>query len=65
MGPRELITNFREKAKMFDYEGWVETAIDYENAANMIEHLLESRNDWQLIANSWRNAYEDLLERLE
>lgn len=35
----ELVKRLREKAESFDYDGWVETAIDYEKAADAIEEL--------------------------
>ena len=36
----ELIKRLRERAIAFDYDGWVETASDYEKAADAIEFLL-------------------------
>lgn len=65
MSPEEMIIQLREKAKMYDYEGWVETATDYENAASMIELLFESNNNWKLLVEYWKSVYESLLERLE
>jgi len=35
----ELIKRLRERAEAFDYDGWVETASDYEKAADAIEEL--------------------------
>lgn len=40
MTPDEMVKHLREKAGAFDYQGWTETAIDYELAANVIEELL-------------------------
>jgi hypothetical protein len=40
----ELITRLRERAEAFDYDGWVETASDYEKAADTIEEL--SKPKW-------------------
>lgn len=65
MSPEEMIIQLREKAEMYDYEGWVDTAVDYENAANMIELLFESSNNWKLLTEYWKSVYESLLERLE
>ena len=33
----ELVQRLRKKAEAFDYDGWVETASDYEQAADVIE----------------------------
>lgn len=60
-----MIIQLREKAETYDYEGWVETAIDYENAAHMIELLVESSKNWKLLTEYWKSVYESLLERLE
>ena len=35
----ELVKRLRKKAEAFDYDGWVETASDYEKAADAIEEL--------------------------
>lgn len=35
----KFIMRLREKAGAFDYDGWVETASDYEQAADAIEEL--------------------------
>lgn len=35
----ELVKRLRERAEAFDYDGWVETASDYEKAADAIEEL--------------------------
>jgi len=35
----ELVKRLREKAGALEYQGWVETAIDYEQAADVIEEL--------------------------
>ena len=35
----EMVKHLREKAGAFDYQGWIETAIDYELAADAIEKL--------------------------
>ena len=35
----KFIARLREKAGAFDYDGWVETASDYEQAADAIEEL--------------------------
>lgn len=37
----EMVKHLREKAGAFDYQGWIETAIDYELAADAIEKLIE------------------------
>lgn len=65
MSPEEMIIQLREKAEMYAYEGWVETAVDYEGAAKMIELLSESNNNWKLLVEYWKSVYESLLERLD
>ena len=40
----ELLKRLREKAGAFDYDGWVETACDYEQAADAIEELIAKLN---------------------
>lgn len=40
----ELVKRLRERAEAFDYDGWVETAIDYEKAADVIEE--QSKPKW-------------------
>lgn len=37
----------RERAEAFDYDGWVETASDYEKAADAIEQLIEERDAYR------------------
>lgn len=48
----ELVKRLREKAEAFDYDGWVETASDYEQAADAIEELnkeiLALRKDYKV-----------------
>ena len=39
----KLIKNLREKAESFDYDGWVETAIMLEEAADAIKELSKPR----------------------
>lgn len=36
-----LVNHLRERAAKFDYDGWVETAIDMERAADAIQELYE------------------------
>lgn len=38
----ELVKRLRERAEAFDYDGWSETASDYEKAADAIEELLKA-----------------------
>ena len=64
MTPDEMVKHLREKADAFDYQGWVETAIDYELAANIIEELSKRANEWELLAESWQKAYEGLKNRM-
>lgn len=40
----ELVKRLRERAEAFDYDGWVETASDYEKAADVIEE--QSKPKW-------------------
>ena len=40
----ELVKRLRKRAESFDYDGWVETASDYEKAADAIEEL--SKPKW-------------------
>lgn len=40
----ELVKRLRKRAEAFDYDGWVETASDYEKAADAIEKL--SKPKW-------------------
>ena len=35
----ELVKELREHAERFDYEGWIDTAIWFEKAADAIEEL--------------------------
>ena len=35
----DFVKRLREKASAFDYQGWIETAIDYEQAADAIEKM--------------------------
>ena len=35
----DFIKRLRKKASAFDYQGWIETAIDYEQAADVIEKI--------------------------
>lgn len=41
MDYEDLIARLRERAGAMDYDGWVETASDYERAADAIETLRE------------------------
>lgn len=50
----ELVKRLRERAAAFDYDGWMETAIDYEKAADAIEKL----------GNWWAQA-DKLIQMLE
>lgn len=45
---KKLVDELREAASRFDYDGWVETAIREENAANAIEELLKRETPMKL-----------------
>ena len=47
----EMVKYLREKAGAFDYQGWTETAIDYELAADAIEKL--NKEVMTLRSNYW------------
>lgn len=51
----ELAERLREKAGAFDYQGWIETAIDYELAADAIEEL---SREYESIAASLNESVE-------
>lgn len=53
----EQIKRLREKAEAFDYDGWVETAIDYAQAADAIEELIKDRDNWKATAKEEREMY--------
>lgn len=42
----KLAKRLRERAEAFDYDGWVETASDYEKAADAIEELQATLCNW-------------------
>ena len=45
---KELVDKLRESAGRFDYDGWVNTAILEEEAANAIEELLKRETPMKL-----------------
>lgn len=53
----DFVKRLREKAEAFDYDGWVETAIDYEQAADAIEELIKDRDNWKVTAKEEREMY--------
>lgn len=53
----DFVKRLREKADAFDYDGWVETATDYEQAANVIEELTKDRDNWKVTAKEEREMY--------
>ena len=60
----ELVKRLRKKAKAFDYDGWVETASDYEKAADAIEglsHAVDQMTEWR--KNRWIPVTERLPEK--
>lgn len=44
----ELIKRLKDRAERFDYDGWVDTAIVLEQAANAIEELLRAAKKMHL-----------------
>ena len=53
----DFVNRLREKADAFDYDGWVETAIDYEQAADAIEELIKDRDNWKATAKEEHEMY--------
>ena len=51
----ELVNRLREKASAFDYQGWTETAIDYEQAADALEEI---DREYKSISKSLDEAVE-------
>ena len=45
----EFIKRLREKAEASDYDGWVETASDYEKTAEVIEKLSKELIELKLL----------------
>jgi hypothetical protein len=56
----EFVKRLREKSEAFDYDGWVETASDYEKAADAIEglsHAVDQMTEWR--KNPWIPVTEE------
>lgn len=58
----ELIKRLREKAEAFDYDGWVETASDYEKAAEVIEELQKAVYFHKYNSEFWEDKYNSLAD---
>lgn len=64
MTPDEMVKYLREKAGAFDYQGWIETAIDYELAADTIEKLLEVIQNHDFLESLVKPNWISVTERL-
>lgn len=61
----ELAKGLREHAERFDYDGWVDTAIWFEKAADAIEQLdkdLERAKEW---ASFWEGEANEALKKFQ
>lgn len=60
----EMVKHLREKAGAFDYQGWIETAIDYELAADAIEKLIEVIQNHNFLESLIKPNWIPVTERL-
>lgn len=60
----EMVKHLREKAGAFDYQGWIETAIDYELAADAIEKLIEVIQNHDFLESLIKPRWIPVTERL-
>lgn len=60
----EMVKYLREKAGAFDYQGWTETAIDYELAADAIEKLIEIIQNHDFLESLVKPDWIPVTERL-
>lgn len=63
MLPDEMVKYLREKADAFDYQGWTETAIDYEQAADVIEKLIEIIQNHDFLESLIKPDWTPMTER--
>ena len=52
----ELVKRLKEKAEKFDYDGWTETASDYERAIAAIEDLSAKATPKRVGFNGWKGC---------
>ena len=65
MNYEELVKGLREHAEQFDYDGWVDTAIWFEKAADAIEELLQIAQHYEEASKGWWLAACDFKEEME
>ena len=61
----ELVKGLREKAERFDYDGWIDTAIWFEKAADVIEELekdVARAKEW---ASFWEKEANEALKKFQ
>lgn len=61
----ELVKGLREHAERFDYDGWIDTAIWFEQAADAIEQLdkdLERAKEWE---SFWEKEATEALKKFQ
>ena len=61
---KELVRLLKDKAERFDYDGWVDTAVVMEKAADAIEELSKRAEEWAMIAEAWRKGCKGLESRM-